>query len=88
MTAAQVYAAYLLWVGERVPRAPQQLFNVPAANCDTFEDEHAVVNRLFFLIPHIFDGELHCFSFFEENIFSKDAWGDLFLIHSSLHLVS
>ncbi|WP_217959994.1 hypothetical protein [Acutalibacter muris] len=88
MTAEQVYSAYLLWLGETPPKLLQQIFDFPAANCDIFEDEHSVVNRLFFLIPHTIDGELRCFSFFEENTFSKDDWGDLSLVRSSLHLVS
>lgn len=88
MTNSQLYSAYLLWLGGRTPKPPQQIFDFPVANCNIFEDERSVVNRIFFLIPHVSDGQLRCFSFFEDNTFSKNDLGDLTLIRSSLHLTA
>lgn len=86
MTASQVYAAYLLWLGGHPPKTAQQIFDLPVANCDLFEDESRVVSRLFFLVPDTFGGTLRCFSFFEENTFLKDSLGDLTLTGSTLRL--
>lgn len=88
MTVSQIYSAYLLWLGDDPPRPFQNIFDFPVADCDVFEDEHSMINRLFFLIPHTRGGSLRCFSFFEENAFSKDSRGDLTLLHSSFHITS
>lgn len=88
MTIEQLYSAYLLWLNENSLKLPRRIFDFPAANCDIFEDDHFLINRLFFLVPHVFDGKLRCFSFFEDNTFSKDDSGDLSLVRSSLHLLS
>lgn len=87
MTASQVYEAYLVWLGGHPPKPAQQIFDLPVANCDLFEDESRVVNRLFFLVPDTFGGTLRCFSFFEENTFLKDSQGDMTLAGSTLHLL-
>lgn len=87
MTTSQIYSSYLLWLGSCPPLPIQRLFDHPVANCDIFEDDHTVVNRLFFLVPHALNGELKCFSFFEDNTFSKDHLGDLSLASSSLNLI-
>lgn len=70
-----------------VPPVPQtELFSFPSVNFDIYEDESQVVNRLFYVLPLPSASSL--FVFFEDNLFVKDALGDLALVNSSLNIWS
>ena len=86
MTREQLYDAYLLWEDDESTVSLSRLFENPFANSDIFEDEHRVINRLFYLTSKWRDGHLDMFFFFEENEFLKDQRGDLHLRRSSFHL--
>ena len=58
----------------------------PFANLDVCETDTQLVNRLFYLVPETSSGELRCFFYYEENLFTKDSKGNLNLVESSLHL--
>ncbi len=85
MSRPDIYERYLSWLGGREPVPPQSLCDFPFSNTDTYEDESKVVNRLFYFVPDLSDTCPRCFFFFEENVFSKDALGDLVLQSSSFH---
>lgn len=55
---------------------------VPLGNFDIFEDETALVNRLYYAVPNFVGGKFHCSIYYEENTFRKEANGDLTLVHS------
>ncbi len=55
---------------------------VPLGNFDIFEDETALVNRLYYAVPDFKDGQFFCSFFYEENTFYKESNGDLTLVHS------
>lgn len=55
---------------------------VPLGDFDVFEDEEALVNRLYYGVPSFEEGLFRCPVFFEENTFRKEANGDLTLIRS------
>lgn len=83
MSNFEVLQAYASWAGTAVP---DRLPGIPFANMDVFEDQSSLKNRLFYLVPDTSSGELRCFFYFEDNLFSKDHNGDLTLQESSLHL--
>ena len=74
---------YASWAGTAVP---DKLPGIPFANLDVFEDERILRNRLFYLVPETFSGEMRCFFYFEDNLFAKASNGDLIPLESSLHL--
>lgn len=86
MSALTLYDCYLSWLGSKKPVPLQHLFDFPFANRDTYEDDSKVVNHLFFFIPDLSDEMPRCFFSFEENVFSKDEFGDLTLQRSSFHI--
>ncbi len=55
---------------------------VPLGNFDIQEDEHILVNRLYYAIPDFRDGQFSCSFFYEENTFRKEPNGDLTLLYS------
>ena len=55
---------------------------MPLGDFDVFEDEDALVNRLYYGVPSFEEGAFRCPVFFEENTFRKEANGDLTLIRS------
>ncbi len=84
MTEAQIHEAYVNWLPES-ERAQAKDFtstDFPTVNFDVFEDEETLVNRIYFLIPHLIEGHLSCFIFYEENTFQKGENGDMDLIRS------
>ena len=85
MSDFEVLQAYASWAGTAVP---DKLPGLPFANLDVFENENSLINRLFYFVPDFSAGELRCFFYFEDNLFSKEANGDLILKESSLHLIS
>lgn len=87
MNFPQIIDSYFEWLGHDLDSfsVPDP---IPIANSDIFEDDFSVVNRLFFLIPHVSSGSLRLFIFFEDNSFVKDEFGDLFLSSSSFHLLN
>ena len=60
----------------------EQTTAVPLGNFDIHEDENILVNRLYYAVPNFEDGKFSCSFFYEENMFCKDANGDLILVHS------
>lgn len=82
VTKAQILETYLRWVGSCETSQITGLLNHPIADFDVFEDEHRLVNRLYYAIPSFAENHFHCFIFFEENTFLKNALGDCILIHS------
>lgn len=83
LTREELYEAYLAWLEGDSPCAQEEIFLCPVANQDVFEDETCVVNRLWYVVPARAGGRLRTFSFFEENLFYKDARGDLDLARSA-----
>lgn len=84
MTEAQVYKAYVNWLPKSV-RGQAKIFDhidLPTINFDVFEDEETLVNRVYFLVPHLIEGHLSCFVFYEENTFHKGRDGEIALIRS------
>ena len=65
----------------RVP-ARERVAPVPLGDFDVFEDEGALINRLYYGVPSFEEGAFRCPVFFEENTFRKEANGDLTLIRS------
>lgn len=59
---------------------------IPVENIDIFEDSQLVISRLFYVVPQLQGDQLHCQVFYEDNVFRKDALGDLELESSTLHL--
>lgn len=55
---------------------------VPLGNFDIHEDETILINRLYYAVPNFEGGKFHCFFYYEENTFRKEANGDLTLVHS------
>lgn len=86
MTQDQLYQLYSDLNLGSPPLSPESLFSFPSLNFDIYEDEHTVVNRLFYVLPLPASSSL--FIFFEDNSFIKDSLGDLILVNSSLHLCS
>ena len=82
VTKAQILETYLRWVGSCETSQITGLLNHPIADFDVFKDEHRLVNRLYYAIPSFVENHFHCFIFFEENTFLKNALGDCILIHS------
>ena len=74
-----VFQAYASWAGAAVPDVLPGIL---------FEDQSSLKNRLFYLVSDTSSGELRCFFYFEDNLFSKEHNGDLILQESSLHLFS
>ncbi|HIY26562.1 MAG TPA: hypothetical protein H9838_05220 [Candidatus Acutalibacter pullistercoris] len=68
----------------KIHRAParERVTPVPLGDFDVFEDEEALVNRLYYGVPSYEEGLFRCPIFFEENTFRKEANGDLTLIRS------
>ncbi len=68
----------------KIHRAPvrERVTPVPLGDFDVFEDEDALVNRLYYGVPSFEEGAFRCPVFFEENTFRKEANGDLTLIRS------
>ena len=62
--------------------ARERVTPVPLGDFDVFEDEDALVNRLYYGVPSYEEGLFRCPIFFEENTFRKEANGDLTLIRS------
>ena len=62
--------------------ARERVAPVPLGDFDVFEDEDALVNRLYYGVPSYEEGAFRCPVFFEENTFRKEANGDLTLIRS------
>ena len=62
--------------------ARERVTPVPLGDFDVFEDEDALVNRLYYGVPSFEEGLFRCPIFFEENTFRKEANGDLTLIRS------
>ena len=62
--------------------ARERVTPVPLGDFDVFEDEEALVNRLYYGVPSYEEGLFRCPVFFEENTFRKEANGDLTLIRS------
>lgn len=62
--------------------ARERVTPVPLGDFDVFEDEDALVNRLYYGVPSFEEGLFRCPVFFEENTFRKEANGDLTLIRS------
>ena len=62
--------------------ARERVTPVPLGDFDVFEDEGALINRLYYGVPSFEEGLFHCPVFFEENTFRKEANGDLTLIRS------
>ncbi len=86
MTIDAVYKAYLGWLEGADPCAQSEIFQFPVAEEDVLEDQDQVVNHRFYMVPSLAGGRLRCFVFFEENVFHKDAQGDLYLVRSVYHL--
>lgn len=84
MMRAQIHEAYVNWLpeSERAQARDFNSSNFPMTNFDLFEDEKRLVNRVYFFVPHLIDGHLFCFTFYEENTFLKDKNGDMTLIRS------
>lgn len=84
MTEAQIYEAYVKWLpkSERVQAKSFSSSAFPTTNFDVFEDEETLVNRVYFLVPHLIEGHLSCFVFYEENTFHKGKDGEIALIRS------
>lgn len=59
---------------------------IPVENIDIYEDSRLVISRLFYVMPQLHGDQLHCQVFYEDNVFRKDALGDLELESSTLHL--
>lgn len=59
---------------------------IPVENIDIYEDSRLVISRLFYVMPQLQGDQLHCQVFYEDNVFRKDALGDLELESSTLHL--
>lgn len=59
---------------------------IPVENIDIYEDSRLVISRLFYVMPQLQGDRLHCQVFYEDNVFRKDALGDLELESSTLHL--
>ena len=59
---------------------------IPVENIDIFEDSRLVISRLFYVMSQLQGDRLHCQVFYEDNVFRKDALGDLELESSTLHL--
>ena len=55
---------------------------VPLGNFDVMEDGNTLVNRLYYAVPRFENGRFQCSFFYEENTFSKEANGDLTLVHA------
>lgn len=55
---------------------------VPLGNFDVMEDGNTLVNRLYYAVPRFESGRFQCSFFYEENTFSKEANGDLTLVHA------
>ena len=55
---------------------------VPLGNFDVMEDGNTLVNRLYYAVPRFEKGRFQCSFFYEENTFSKEANGDLTLVHA------
>ena len=85
MSDFEVLQTYAFWSGTAVP---DKLPGIPFANLDVFEDESNLRNRLFYLVLDTSSGELCCFFYLEDNLFTKEPNGDLLLSESSLHLSS
>lgn len=82
MTQEQLYQVYSRTSQGSPPVPRASLFSYPALNLDLYEDEHTVVNRLFYVLPLPKAPSL--FIFFEDNSFLKDSQGGLALVRSSL----
>lgn len=84
MTKDQLYHLYLRAnpVSEPVPQ--DSLFSFPTLNFDIYEDDHTIVNRLFYVLP--LQETSSMFIFFEDNSFAKNPHGGLSFAHSSLHV--
>lgn len=86
MTKEELYGAYLAWLDGSSPCSAEEIFLCPVVNQDIFEDESRVVNRLWYVVSNRSEGRLKSFTFFEENLFSKDAQGDLDLVQSTYYV--
>ncbi len=82
MTENELQENFGMWTGEK---KLSHFSCTPFANMDVFEDENYLVNRLFYVVPDTSSGQLICFFYFAENLFTKDGHGDLTLIKSSFH---
>ena len=58
----------------------------PVEIIDIFEDSRLVISRLFYVMSQLQGDRLHCQVFYEDNVFRKDALGDLELESSTLYL--
>ena len=83
MSNFEVLQAYVFWSATAVL---DQLPGIPFADLDVFENESNLKNRLFCLIPDTSFGELRYFFYFEGNLFTKEANGDLIFLESPPHL--
>ena len=57
---------------------------VPLGDSDVWEDETALVNRLYYAVPSFEGGQFSCSFYYEENTFRKEVNGDLTLVRSEL----
>ena len=71
----------------KTPPLPPQgaLPPVPLGDYTIREDGETLVNRLYYALPAWEGGQFRCAFFYEENIFRKEANGDLTLLHSEKH---
>lgn len=87
MSKHMLYQTYVSWLGDPSAAVPfEQLLNFPISCFDVSEDDLHIVNHLIYFIPDFSGDAPRSFFFFEENIFSKDDAGNLYLIHSSFRL--
>lgn len=86
MTVENMYQSYLRWLDGAEARSPDRIFQYSVGDLDVFEDQSRVVNRLFYVVPCAEEGRQRYFTFFEENLFQKDARGDLHLVRSEYFL--
>ena len=77
MTQEEVYREYLRW-SKGLPRISRtDLFRLSFANYDVYENTDIVINHLYYLFIKCAGENASAFFFYEENMFKKEANGDL-----------
>lgn len=86
MTRDEMYQKYLEWEKGPVKKPMSDLFELPIKDVDVYENEHLVLNRQYYLVPH-FDGKrMDCFIFYESNMFVKSRLEELELVMSTIQV--